>query len=329
MTESHLDRRGFLRGAAAGAALATVTATTARASAAPTTTTTTTTSRRARGATTTFQWLGTSGWRIEIGSRTLLIDPYLSRFRTGLFDGAFNPATPLTVDEEAIAEHAGQPETILVTHSHWDHFNDVPHIANRWAARIFGTLTTYHLALAFGVPSAQLAPVKGGEVLDFGDYTVEVIASLHSRNAAYSVAFPGVHADRLAQDETPATIADLPEGDTLAFQLMPRGGPSVFFMGASDFVERNLVGLRPDVAMIAVPATDVTFSYVPRLIAALDRPGTVVPVHWENFETPLENPPQTTPADKQRLDAFVAAVRKAAPRTNVVIPEYLTPYTLP
>jgi L-ascorbate metabolism protein UlaG (beta-lactamase superfamily) len=284
---------------------------------------------RQRGTATTFQWLGTSGWRIDIGSRTVLIDPYLSRYRTGLFEGAFNPATPLTVDAGAIAAHAGSPETILVTHAHWDHFNDVPHIANQSGARVLGTLTTYHLAMALGVPPAQLAPVKGGEVLAFGDYTVEVIASVHSRNARYSMAFPGLHTDRLTQDETPATIADLPEGDTLAFQVTPRGGPSVFFMGASDFVERNLVGVAPDVAMIAVPATDATFAYVPRLIAALDRPAVVVAVHWDNFETPLDNPPPVTPTDRQRLDAFVAAVRRAAPRTDVVVPEYVTPVTLP
>ncbi|MFB9237643.1 hypothetical protein ACFFWC_19140 [Plantactinospora siamensis] len=57
----------------------------------------------------------------------------------------------------------------------------------RGPARVFGTLTTYHLAAALDVPAGQLAPVKGGEVLDFGDYTVEVIAAPHNRNRAYSM----------------------------------------------------------------------------------------------------------------------------------------------
>lgn len=204
-----------------------------------------------------------------------------------------------------------------------DHFNDVPHIAGRSGARVFGTLTTYHVATAYGLPASQLSPVRGGEVLDFGDYTVEVVASLHSRNRSYSMAFPGV---RVAVPPRPERVDDLPEGDTLAFLLTPRGGPSVFFMGASDFVEHNLVGLAPDVAMIAVPSTDVTHAYVPRLLAALDRPATVVPVHWDNFEVPLQNPPTVAPSDKERLDLFLAAVRRTAPHTRVVVPEYLTPY---
>jgi L-ascorbate metabolism protein UlaG (beta-lactamase superfamily) len=272
----------------------------------------------------TFRWLGTSGWRIDIGASTLLVDPYLSRFHTGLFDGVFDAAKQLSVAAPTVDKHAGSPQTILVTHTHWDHYNDVPHIAARSGARVFGTLTAYHLGLAYGLPTSQLAPLKGGEVLDFGSYTVSAVAALHSRNANFSMAFPGV---RLAAPPLPATIADLPEGDTLAYQVTVDGGPSVFFMGASDFVEHNLTGLNPDVAMIAVPSTDVTHDYVPRLLTALDRPATIVPVHWDNFETPLENPPTVSPSDRKRLDGFVAAVRRVAPRSRVLLPEYLTPYT--
>lgn len=317
MTDSPLDRRRFL-GVATSAAVATVaTSIPSAANAAPR-------RRDTDGPTATFRWLGTSGWRIDIGAKTVLVDPYLSRFDTGLFDGVFKPATKLTVDTIRIADHPGRPQTILVTHTHWDHYNDVPHIATQSGARVFGTLTAYHLGLAYGLPTSQLSPVKGGEVLDFGAYTVEVVSSLHSRNPSYSMAFPGV---RVAVPAKPETIADLPEGDTLAFQVTPRGGPSVFFMGASDFAERNLAGLAPDVAMIAVPSTDATHDYVPRLLDALDRPATVVPVHWENFETALTNPPTVAPNDQARLDTFLAAVRKFAPRTRILVPRFLTPYT--
>jgi L-ascorbate metabolism protein UlaG (beta-lactamase superfamily) len=316
MTDSRLGRRRFL-GTAAGAAVVTAAAIPSAAPAAPR-------RRRPGGPGATFRWLGTAGWRIDIGAKTVLVDPYLSRFSTGLFDGAFRPDTALTVDTARVSEHSGTPQTILVTHTHWDHYNDVPHLARQSGARVFGTLTAYHLGLAYGLPASQLSPVKGGEVLDFGDYTVEVVSSLHSRNGAYSMAFPGV---RTAVPAPPRTIADLPEGDTLAYQLTPRGGPSVFVMGASDFAARNLTGLAPDVAMIAVPSTDSTHDYVPRLLEALDRPATVVPVHWDNFETPLTNPPPVTAGDRLRLEKFLTAVRATAPRTRILLPRYSTPYT--
>ncbi|GAA1274442.1 MBL fold metallo-hydrolase [Saccharothrix xinjiangensis] len=323
MTDPRLGRRRFL-GAAAGAAVATA-AMPPAASAAPVAATPTAPRRRGPGGpAATFRWLGAAGWRIDVGTTTVLVDPYLSRFETGLFRPPFNQATALTVDTARIADHPGEPRAILVTHTHWDHYSDVPHIAERSGARVFGTLTAYHLGLANGLPTSQLSPVKGGEVLDLGECVVEVVAALHSRNGSYSLAFPGV---RVEVPPKPATIADLPEGDTLAYQVTPRGGPSVFFMGASDFVERDLVGLAPDVAMVAVPSGDATHEYVPRLLSALDRPATVVPVHWDDFETALTNPPPVAPSDRDRLDRFVAEVRRVAPRTRVLVPEYLTPYT--
>ncbi|WP_144122437.1 MBL fold metallo-hydrolase [Catellatospora sichuanensis] len=327
MSEHQVDRRRFLRTAAAGTALTSIAAipvAAAPVAAAPTAAPDSRPSA-AKRQTATLRWLGTSGWRIDVGARTLLIDPYLTRFPTGLFTGAFDPATALTVDTSAVAAHVGKPENVFVTHTHWDHFNDVPHVATTTGARVFGTLTAYHLGLASGVPTAQLSPVKGGEVLEFGDYSVEVVSALHSRNASYSMAFPGVRTSPAVP--APQTIADLPEGDTLSYQVSVTGGPSVFFMGASDFVERNLRGLRPDVAMLALPSSTATHDYVPRLIEALDSPAVVVPVHWDNFETPLQNPPIVAPADAQRLTAFEAAIRQVAPRTTILRPQYATPYT--
>ncbi|GAA4206915.1 hypothetical protein GCM10022252_69820 [Streptosporangium oxazolinicum] len=171
-----------------------------------------------------------------------------------------------------------------------------------------------------------LSPVKGGEVLDFGDYVVEVVASLHSRNANYSVVFPGVRLTR--PEHRPENISELPEGDTLAFQVTVKGGPSVFLMGDSDFVERNLTGLAPDVAMIpTTTSSSSTYDHVPRLLRALDMPRVVVPVHWDNFEVELRNPSRTDEKSRKSLAELVAAVRGVSPKAKVVIPDYLTPHT--
>ncbi|WBB70709.1 MBL fold metallo-hydrolase [Micromonospora sp. WMMD812] len=322
-----LDRRRFLRDAAASTALVSAGGLASTALAAPAQAAATgpapaaaTTRRTGRAS---FRWWGTAGWRLDIGQRTVLVDPFLSRINTGLFDGTFNAKTRLEVRTDQVDARVDRAETVLVTHTHWDHFMDVPYIAGRTGARVFGTLTAYHLGLAYGVPSGQLSMVKGGEVLDFGDYTVEVVGSLHSRNVSYSMAFPGL---RVSPPAKPETIADLPEGDTLNYLVRVAGGPSVFFMGASDFVARNLAGLAPDVAMVALNSTTVTADYVPRLMAALDHPKVVVPVHFDNFETELRNPPTVAPSDRKQLDQLIAAVRESSPRSRVLVPEYDTAY---
>ncbi|WGD41767.1 MBL fold metallo-hydrolase [Streptomyces cathayae] len=313
-----LDRRTVLRGAALGAASPLIPATTATASAGN--------SGRGRGpaaGSVSFRWLGTAGWRIDVGDRTVLFDPYLTRFPTGLFNGAFDPRTPLRTRPEIVDAHIGRPELVLVSHSHWDHLADVPHIARTTGARVVGTETTYHLLVSLGVDAGQISVVKGGEVLDFGGITVEVVPSLHSRNKKFSYFAPGTL--NAPPTTVPSTIADLPEGDTLAFQVTAGvGGPSAFLMGASDFSERAVRGLCPDLAMIAVPSSTVTPLYVPRLLRALDTPGVVVPVHWDNFEVPLSSSPVRDPA--MDLDAFLTQVEKVSPAARVVLPDYRTVY---
>ncbi|TDQ53782.1 MBL fold metallo-hydrolase [Actinorugispora endophytica] len=327
MSENGFNRRGFLRAAGAGTALASVLGAGASAAHAAPAPAPAGTAGSGSGGRAVCDWLGTSGWRVRIGSAQLLVDPYITRFPTGLFQEGeeFDSKTSLTVDAATVDRIAGDPGVVLVTHSHWDHFGDVPHIATTTGARVVGTATTCNLALAMDVPTSKVSPVKGGEVLDFGDYTVEVVGSLHSRNPNYSMAFPGVRLERPAT--RPATIADLPEGDTLAFQVTVGNGPSLFFMGASDFVERNLEGLAPDVAMLAAPSTTRTHEYVPRLMEALDKPRKVVLVHWDNFEVPLENPPKPDTTMAFTPQELADAVRAVSPQTEVVIPEYLTSYT--
>jgi L-ascorbate metabolism protein UlaG (beta-lactamase superfamily) len=271
----------------------------------------------------TFRWLGTSGWRIDVEGRTVLFDPYVTRFKTGLFDGAFDADTKLRSDPARVREHIGHPEIVLVSHSHWDHIADVPHIARTTGARVVGTETTYHLLVAFGVDPGQISVVKGGEVLDFDGLTVEVVSSLHSRNKRHTYFAPGTL--DAPPPAAPRTISDLPEGDTLAFQVtVGSDGPSAFLMGASDFSERAVQGLTPDLAMVAVPSSASTSRYVPRLLRALGRPGVVVPVHWDNFEEPLSQQPRRDPA--MDLDAFVALVHQESPTSRIVVPDYRTTY---
>ncbi|GAA2087846.1 MBL fold metallo-hydrolase [Kitasatospora saccharophila] len=319
MDNNTLGRRGLLRTAVAGAALLPVAGAVTPAAAAgepqpqsqpqspP---------QGGGGAETAFTWLGNSGWRIEGDGHTVLFDPYLTRFPTHGFDAA----TPLTVATDVVDRHIGEPDLVLVSHSHWDHFNDVPYIAKSRGVQVVGTATTCHLLRATGVPPAQLIVVKGGEVLDFGGYTVRVVASLHSRNATHRYWAPGTLTAPPAAP--PATIGELVEGDTLAFQVRIGDGPSTLLTGASDFVEHTYAGLRPDVAMIAAESTArTTHQYVPRLLQALDHPRTVVPVHWDTFETPLAEPAVQDPGID--LDGLLDQVRRLSPRTRLVRPEHL------
>ncbi|MEU5345581.1 hypothetical protein AB0H18_32910 [Streptomyces sp. NPDC020766] len=54
-------------------------------------------------------------------------------------------------------------------------------------------------------------------------------------------------------------------------------GLNVLDIGTANLIERELRGLRPDVAVVAVPYAGATYRYLERLLEALGGPPLVVP----------------------------------------------------
>ncbi|QNE79353.1 MBL fold metallo-hydrolase [Streptomyces finlayi] len=245
-----------------------------------------------------MRWLGVAGWELAFGGRSLLFDPYLSRMPYQGDDGALDPRLPLRVDRAAVARVAGEqlagpPELILVSHGHFDHIADVPELLAypQWRKRRIRTLcdlTSRHLLTALGAPAERVAdiiPVRGGEYLQFDGYTVQVIPSLHSQAADHGYFAPGPLAAPLAK--RPATLGELPEGSTLMYLVSFDGGPSVLLSGATNYIERELEGLRPDVAVISMTAHSGIHRYLDRLLEVLGDPPLIIPSHHDDMVSDL------------------------------------------
>lgn len=272
-------------------------------------------------------WFGTNGWKIQFRAngreRTLLVDPFLARFKTGFF-GNFDPKTTLQPADPALVERH-VPESvdhILVGHGHWDHMADVPAIQRRTEAMVIGSESHWHLLRAFGLADQSLVVVKGGEVMAFDGYTIEVFAGLHSMGANKKYALPG---HLVADPPTPTRVGDLPEGDSLCYLLTIDDGPSLFIMSTANFVERNLSGIRADVALVAGLFRNQIRHYTERLLQALDYPSVLLPTHWDNFERPYEDGPHDLRdilGDAGALDTFVRELKRVSPRSRVVVLDF-------
>lgn len=83
-------------------------------------------------------------------------------------------------DAAAIDSHVKRADFILVTHTHYDHVLDVPHLALTTKATVIGTESTENVLRTYRVPEEQLITVRGGEGYDFGVFSVKVIPSLHT-----------------------------------------------------------------------------------------------------------------------------------------------------
>jgi hypothetical protein len=133
--------------------------------------------------------------------------------------------------------------------------------------------------------------VKGGEDLEFGVFSVRVVPSLHAilRHAPYLPRDLGPPSPAIfAPDGKPPFRLRqvLLEGGTLAY-LVRLGGQQVLALGSMNYIERDVEGLRPDIALIgAMPERREIYHYTARLLRALGYPRIVFPTHWDRLNVP-------------------------------------------
>ncbi|MGV9676640.1 MBL fold metallo-hydrolase [Nocardia sp. NPDC003482] len=287
-----------------------------------------TTPAPAAGSTVTVRWWGNNGWEITDGTKTVLIDPWLTRFHTGTYTPAgADPRTPISVDTALIDSYVDsgrlRADHILVTHGHYDHLTDVPYIAQRTGATVLGTETHLNLMAALGAPEKQLALATGGEDLAFDGYRVRVLRSLHSMTGPRAqIAYPGTRPGLGATNwPRPQVISDLVEGGTLAYHVT-MGAVGVLNFGGANYIESELAGLRPDVLLLPAGGTLIR-DYVPRLLRTLGNPRYVVPTHWDDFDLPLSEPAR----DAGGLEPLRRAVTAASPGSRFVVLDHLETLT--
>jgi L-ascorbate metabolism protein UlaG (beta-lactamase superfamily) len=287
-----------------------------------------------------LQYLGTAGWEITDGTTVVLIDPYLSRLKQTAPNDAILPEDPRKLysrddvaesDTAVIDAHITRADVIVITHTHADHALDLPYIARKTGALVLGTESTINVASAYGIPRSQLQVARGGDDLALGPISIRVIPSLHgilrrAPNMAANASGPLPPLVVPRDAKAPLHLRDFAEGGTLAY-LIRIGGRQILAFGSMNYIEREVDGLRPDVALIgAMPERREIYNYTPRLLKALGYPRLVLPTHWDRFNVTYDVSQE--PAI-QRLQSFIAEVKAASPATTVIVPKYFEPIRVP
>jgi L-ascorbate metabolism protein UlaG (beta-lactamase superfamily) len=283
-----------------------------------------------------LSYMGTAGWEITDGNTVILLDPYLSRIygpqppgrppfarATGDNRPQYGWGDVAVPDTGVIDSHVKKADFVLVTHTHYDHVLDVPHIALKTHATVIGTESTENVMRAYSVPEEQLITVRGGEDYDFGSFSLKVIPSLHSpldhKHYFSSATAP-------TGMKSPLTLEQMhPEGGTLAY-LIRFHGHQVLAFGGMNYIEREIEGLTPDAVLVgAASSRKEIYDYTGRLMRDLHFPALVLPTHWDNYTAPYGASQQ--PAI-DAVQSFVQEVAAASPNSRVIVPKYFEPISL-
>ncbi|HEX9443473.1 MAG TPA: MBL fold metallo-hydrolase [Candidatus Binatia bacterium] len=258
-----------------------------------------------------LQWLGVAGWEIRLGRTTILIDPFLTR-RSPARDREWQ------TDEAAVLEVIKGADYIFAGHSHADHIADVPFIAKRFGSKVVGSRTTVNLVSTAGVEPSRLTTIQGGEKLDFGDFSVEVVESRH-----------GIPQGQFEVSETKEILAPparllgrhFVEGGSFLY-LFTFGRRRVLHQSTANFLAARLPGLNPDVALLAEPGRGYNLKDA---LQAL-KPKTIIVQHFDEWRAPFS---QALPQPhRRRAERFQRDILSVDGGINVILPEFLKTYAL-
>jgi L-ascorbate metabolism protein UlaG (beta-lactamase superfamily) len=205
-----------------------------------------------------IRFLGHSAFNLEHDGTTLLIDPFLTS----------NPKAAVSADEVSA-------DYLLLTHGHFDHFEDAAAVARRTGAPVVAIAEIANeLSGDLGDDHEVYDPNLGGTVsFDWG--SVRLVPALHTST-------------------TPAGTVSLPAGLVIEF-----GGRRIYHVGDTAlFSDLQLVKRRGDidVALMCIGGHYTMDRHDAVMAAELVGAKQVIPCHYDTFP-PIETDAQAFKAD--------------------------------
>lgn len=223
----------------------------------------------------TFRWLGVGGFEWRTPDFSLLLDPFVTRPSIWqVLTRRLKPRIAL------IHQHIPYADAILVSHAHYDHLMDVPYLAQRTGAQIFGSPNTIAIARAMGVDPAQLRVVATGDRIQAGPFDIMLYPGIH-------VPLPGITSGPVAETLQPPLRA-------LEYRMDRCDSCAMDFDGHRWLVWHSVETDGAPEADVLVVGPEGGPEYFRELCARV-RPSLLVPIHWENFFRDLSQPLKPLP----------------------------------
>lgn len=232
-----------------------------------------------------IKWHGTASYEISCDDHVVLIDPYLSRV-----DLVRYLTLPLKPNTSRIDAAIGRADAIVVGHSHFDHALDVPHIAARTGAIVYGSRSTANLCRAAGLPQRQIVTCRPGDVFETGPFKVTMTPSQHSRFALGRVPYAG---DIPATCRLPMRGSAYRVGDVFGIAI-ELDDLCIYHGGSANLIDEAIRHHHVDLFLMCSSGRFATDRYLPRILNLL-RPRIVMPMHYDVFFLPADRKMQVLP----------------------------------
>ena len=256
-------------------------------------------------------YFGTTTLLFDDGKDQVLFDAHLTRPSLAKYIRNAKAVTDTALCDKMIRmHHIDRLRAVFVSHTHHDHVMDAPYIAGAYGTVIYGSESARNVALGGGIPEEKIVVFQHGSCFTVGDFTVRILKSLHSKPTALNNDLGELITKPLAQ---PAGLREYKEGGSYDFYV-EHGDKKILIRPSFNYIKGQLDGIRADVLFLGVaglakadPETEETFfaETVEKTEA-----GLVIPVHWDNFFLPLEEPRKRMPAFIEKTEVVFHKLAK-------------------
>jgi hypothetical protein len=304
-------------------------------------------------------WLSVTNVYLRVGPLGILTDGYVTRIPQSAFVGdylqhsraAYRPDSAAVARMLTLLGGPGAVQALLNGHSHFDHAFDAAVWAKLTRAEVYGPHSTCLQLAAQDVPRPRCVTVEGNETIPLGDgVTMRVVRWNHSGSHATN---PDLHDPRElsgvpAPDSTgglrPGVLEDFPNGGGSRAYLITvparDGRLSLFFSNTgspADLDQPIIIGgtnfgapidnLRAALRDAGLTSVDLWIAGggapLARLVLPALRPKAYLPVHWDDYFSPLE-----AGVAKPYADAALESLLDSAGVTLVRPAQYLDRWRL-
>ena len=235
-------------------------------------------------------FLGTTSLLFDDGKDQILFDCHITRPSLPKDISGSEKTNTLLADELIEKHHIDRLKAMFISHSHHDHVMDAPYFLNKTGAVMYGSSSALNVARGGNVSESQLVEFKAEETYEVGGYSVKVIKSLHSKPTILNNDLGETIDGPLPAD---AKLRDYKEGGSYDFYVEAEG-KKFLIRPSFNYIEGQLDGYKADVLFLGVAglakADEATEKKFFEETVAKVEPKLIIPVHWDNFFSPLTEP---------------------------------------
>jgi L-ascorbate metabolism protein UlaG (beta-lactamase superfamily) len=261
-----------------------------------------------------FRWFGVAGFEISNSNAHLQFDPYLTRIP---FHKQW--VGPIFSDVERVNEQIKVSDAIFITHAHFDHYLDVPTIAQNTKCKIYGSNNTCQLSKVLGIEEDRIIPIVSGTEIDQDLFKIIVHQANHGMAPGFS---PGKLNTTL---KPPLTAKQYAMDECFSFEVIFEEIKLMTYPKSTDEHHVDILLLNP--LFLMNPLND-------RLIIQL-KPKVIIPIHWENLYknisdpiAPMMYPPYIKFLRQFNLPEFIRSMESTYNFLKVFVPDRLKEYSI-